>query len=416
MTIDREQTVRCNQCNWRGEEADLVMANDTQDGELTNAACPDCQTDHYLMDFPEQSEQWAPDLIIYHGKCADGIVAAWACWKRWGDGLRYAACNYGHTPPYGEVFDCNVLIVDFSFPAEQLEGMVEAGAKSIVILDHHKTAQAALEPFRFRESSPGAVSASDLTGMLHDLEEMRMPPIVAIFDMDRSGARMAWDFAMPRRPIPRLVELAERYDLWRFQPGTMDHAELLHLAIQSGPMTIERMDSLSAALDEGDGPLIEGAAIYDWRAQLIEEIAGRAHYRTVADVPGVIAVECPYSLVSAVGHHLLDKHPDAPFAAMSVTGEHSVTWSLRSHDDRMDVSEVAKGMGGGGHRNAAGFKVDAQPVPEVSQEEALKFLGMACRNWSHIAPLSKEDVQDVADALKSFLLAQRRIDKEGPKI
>jgi nanoRNase/pAp phosphatase (c-di-AMP/oligoRNAs hydrolase) len=28
-------------------------------------------------------------------------------------------------------------------------------------------------------------------------------------------------------------------------------------------------------------------------------------------------------------------------------------------DDRMDVSEIAKANGGGGHRNAAGFRVAA---------------------------------------------------------
>jgi uncharacterized protein len=35
----------------------------------------------------------------------------------------------------------------------------------------------------------------------------------------------------------------------------------------------------------------------------------------------------------------------------------SRTWSLRSEDSRQDVSEVASTFGGGGHRNAAGFRV-----------------------------------------------------------
>lgn len=55
------EIVRCNKCGWSGEEADLVMANDAEDGELTNAACPKCLTDHYLIDFPEPSpgsDEW----------------------------------------------------------------------------------------------------------------------------------------------------------------------------------------------------------------------------------------------------------------------------------------------------------------------------------------------------------------------
>ncbi len=38
--------------------------------------------------------------------------------------------------------------------------------------------------------------------------------------------------------------------------------------------------------------------------------------------------------------------------------------SLRATDDRVDVSVIARGFGGGGHRQAAGFFTDL-PVPEL---------------------------------------------------
>jgi hypothetical protein len=98
------------------------------------------------QDYLPGSYPWSPDLVIYHDKCADGIVAAWACWKRWGDAPEYLAANYGHQPP-ANVANRNILIVDFSYPADDLRSMVAAGARSIVVLDHHKTAQEALEPF-----------------------------------------------------------------------------------------------------------------------------------------------------------------------------------------------------------------------------------------------------------------------------
>ena len=308
---------------------------------------------------------WLPDLVIYHDKCADGIVAAWACWKRWANKPEYRAANYGYEPP-ADVDGKNVLIVDFSYPQAQLDAMIEAGVRSIVILDHHKTAQAALQAFQVYSTKPERFSPTTAALMLDDLRRGGHRPILAMFDMERSGARLAWGFAHGGGDVPRLVELAERYDLWKFEPGTMDRAEVLHLTIQAGDLTIARMDGLANDLTEGDGPLIEGAAIYDWRTQLIGEIASRAHLRTVADVEGVVSVECPYSLVSAVGHYLLDKYPAAPFAAMSVTGEKAVTWSLRSRDDRADVSAVAAGQGGGGHRNAAGFRIDL-PIPVTSE-------------------------------------------------
>ncbi|EHJ62190.1 DHH family phosphoesterase [Novosphingobium pentaromativorans] len=325
----------------------------------------------HLLTTGDPAAPWAPDLIIYHDKCADGIVAAWACWRRWGNRPAYIACNYGHTPPYAEAMGCNVLIVDFSFPADELRAMIEAGAQSIVILDHHKTAQAALAPFQVFADRPERFTPAVAASMINDLQIGGYPPILALFDMNRSGARMAWDFASHFTFTPLLVQLAEQYDLWRFVPGTHSPAEALHVEIQAGDMTVERMEVLDGQLTAGDGPIERGRAILRWKDQLVQEIAARAHLRTVAGVEGVIAVECPYSLVSAVGHYLLDQHPAAPFAAISVSGEKSVTWSLRSHDDRTDVSEVAKSMGGGGHRNAAGFR-EGKTLNQVCEALAAK--------------------------------------------
>ena len=324
---------------------------------------------------------WAPDIVIYHDKCADGIVAAWACWRRWFDHPEYMACNYGFAPP-ADLAGRNVLMVDFSFPSDVLEAMVaEEGARSIVILDHHKTAMHDLLAFTLDEEAwPREITANNVGFALEQLEMACCPPIVGLFDMGRSGARMAWDFAMGTEP-GRLVELAERYDLWRFQPGTGDEAEALHVEIQAGDMTIARMEYLDGQLDRHDGPIERGLAILRWRDQLVREIAQRAHRRTIAEIENVIAVECPYSLVSSVGHVLQDLHPDAPFAAMSVTGASSVSWSLRSRDDRADVGAVAKSMGGGGHRNAAGFRMDI--LDGDMAVEALK--DVAIRAHAHLA-------------------------------
>ena len=42
--------------------------------------------------------------------------------------------------------------------------------------------------------------------------------------------------------------------------------------------------------------------------------------------------------------------------------------SLRSGDDRIDVSAIARAQGGGGHRQAAGFNT------ELSDDELVRFL------------------------------------------
>lgn len=293
---------------------------------------------------------YSPDIVIYHDNCMDGFTAAWAVWKRWGDAPAYIARNYGMEPD----IDCagkHVLIVDFSFSEQQLRGMAMDGAASVVVLDHHKTAAEALAPFQLeKDGVPSFVGHSEIGGALE-----AVGPIIAMFDMERSGAGLAWDFADDdgelRLSRPMLVNLVEDRDLWRFELG--DASKLLHLALTSGPATFDRWDEAEADID---GFVSRGQAIAAYRDQLVDEIIQRAATIAIDDKLGV-AVDCPYGLASDVGHRLLHEWPDAEFAAAIVRGADTISYSLRSNDLRADVSAIAKKFGGGGHRNAAGFKV-----------------------------------------------------------
>ena len=53
---------------------------------------------------------------------------------------------------------------------------------------------------------------------------------------------------------------------------------------------------------------------------------------------------------------MLKKYPEAPFVGSYFEDANGTRrWSLRSRPD-FDVSEVAKKLGGGGHRQASGFR------------------------------------------------------------
>ena len=47
------------------------------------------------------------------------------------------------------------------------------------------------------------------------------------------------------------------------------------------------------------------------------------------------------------------------------TKDERIAVSLRSKGDRYNVAEVARRFGGGGHRNAAGFKLPWEPLEAV---------------------------------------------------
>lgn len=296
---------------------------------------------------------WKPDIVIYHDHCADGFAAAWACWMRWGDACQYLPASYGQAPP--DVAGKHILLVDFSYKRQALDAMANA-ACSIVVLDHHKTAEADLEAFRFREREPGTVSPEDVPGMLRDLSELQRPPVIAIFDMHRSGAHMAWDFCHGVDETPLLIQYVEDRDLWLFK---LEETKPFSLWLRSERFSFDRFEMLNQELsDARDSEVImaEARAMQRFFDAKVREIASFARTRRVGDHEPLV-VNCPPMFASEVGHALLDMNPSTPFAAMYFDAPNARMWSLRSRDDRVDVSAVAARFGGGGHRNAAGFSV-----------------------------------------------------------
>lgn len=306
------------------------------------------------------SDQYKPDLVLYHGgNCADGFGAAWACWMRWGADCEYRAANYGDPPPAVE--GKHVLIVDFSYKRAVLDELAQE-APSIFILDHHISAQGELEAFSFIESSPGAIAAADVGGMVRDCVELGRPPVIAVFDMERSGARMAWEFCHPEKPVPAFILHIEDRDLWRF-----DHemTKPLGLWLRSEPYDFVRWTEIYYDLERpyGNDIVKEALAMQRFHDARVAEIVRFAHRRPLAGHEPVV-VNCPPAFASEVAHQLLEHHPDAPFAATFYETNNRRMWSLRSDDAREDVSLIAERFGGGGHRNAAGFSTSLlSPVP-----------------------------------------------------
>jgi len=292
---------------------------------------------------------YKPDLIIYHANCADGFGAAWACWMRWGGECEYLAANYGQEPP--AVDGKHILIVDFSYKRDVLKVMGEK-ARSIIILDHHKTSEADLSEWAIDDVTGEFWAGDAPEKLIHYNDDYIGQPIAALFDGSKSGARLAWEFCHDIEP-PLLVMMIEDRDLWRF---TIPETKAFSAWLRCEPMTFERWELLSQELNDGsDAALIfsEAAAMQRLFDAKVNEIADMAWRGDFGGHEPMI-VNCLPMFASEVGHALLGRHPDIPFSAMFYVTERGRVWSLRSRDDRVDVSQIAASLGGGGHRNAAG--------------------------------------------------------------
>lgn len=288
---------------------------------------------------------WKPDMVIYHHPCQDGWGARLACYLRWPD-AEYVPANYGHPPP--DVAGLKVLIVDFSYKADVLAAMGQV-ADSIVILDHHKTAAEDLAPFAFA-SDPVRFTRATVATMLDDLKRGNYAPIRALFDMNRSGAMMAWNFIHPDQPAPELIKAIQDRDLWRFE---FEHSKPLATLLRTVPDNIE---SWVALLERPFADLVaESRSMQTYHESIVESLAAKAELVTI-DGFDVVRCNAPYMFASDVCHLMLERNPGTIAMTWS-DGEGYRHVSLRSLDDRPDVSAFAKKYGGGGHRNAAGYRV-----------------------------------------------------------
>lgn len=270
-------------------------------------------------------------LCIYHGNCADGFGAAWVVRKKFNNDVDFHAGVYQNPPP--DVTGRDVIMVDFSYKRAVIEEMLKV-VKTLTIIDHHKSAIEDLEPLK------------DIVSEGMDIRS----PLYWLLSTKHSGAMLAWLYFFGDKKPPRLLLHIEDRDLWKFK---IDGTREVQAALFSFPYDFHVWDKLM--LDTAPDTLrAEGVAIE------------RKHFKDIAELLPIVTREMnigghhvkvanlPYIFSSDAGHTLANGRP---FGACYWDTPDGRVFSLRSTDAGLDVSEVAKQFGGGGHRNAAGFRV-----------------------------------------------------------
>lgn len=263
-------------------------------------------------------------LVIYHGNCADGFGAAWV-FSRYGDReYDFHAGVYQDAPP--DVTGRDVYLVDFSYKRPIVERMREQATR-LVLIDHHKTAIDDLAPL------------------------IESKAIESLVSLEHSGAMLAWQWfnGYHYDEMPRLLRHIEDRDLWRF---ALQRTREIQACVFSHPYDFDVWDELMKV--DPQKLAVEGAAIE------------RKHHKDIAELTKVVTrtftigghavpvANLPYTLTSDAGHLLAQGYP---FAGCYWDTPDGRVFSLRSTEEGLDVSEIAKQYGGGGHKHASGFRV-----------------------------------------------------------
>lgn len=295
-------------------------------------------------------------VVIYHAGCADGFCAAWLLYRRFPDAT-FIPASYGDAPPMDEIAGQYVYIVDFSYKRSVLLEMREV-AKSLIVLDHHKTARDELEDLPF-----------------------------AVFDMEKSGARLTYEYihrfldGLPD-PIPEphwLVSYTEDRDLWKWQ---LRHSHEINAWLRSWPLEFDVWDSFLAIRrlsEEFASFVLQGKAILRSQEQIVDSKVDQSHLVEVARPYAVAGDEWASSWRVANATTLISETA-GNLAIETGVGccwfekpDGSRVYSLRSRGI-VDVSVMAAYFGGGGHASAAGFVLPSGvPHPwAISRVSSLK--------------------------------------------
>lgn len=266
------------------------------------------------------------NYVLYHADCMDGKGAALAAWMALGESAIYIPVQYKQ--PLPEMEDGkNVYIVDFSYSRDILESIRER-SKSIVVLDHHKTAM----------------------DDLHDLP-------YAKFDMDKSGAAMAWEYFHPNKDVPPLIQMIQDRDLWKFNiSDTRPASTALSL--------ISDFKNYELYLNNYDDLVSTGTIKLGFDKETINKAEKKAVVGTWNGHR--CAVINTTDLFSEIGERFYTKY-NIDFVAMYfVSSSGELVFSFRS--SVFDVGQFAKSIGGGGHPQAAGAKATLTEGAKILEE------------------------------------------------
>lgn len=276
--------------------------------------------------------------IFYHANCTDGLGAKYAAWKKFGNAATYVAMDY-NVPIQELLPNSEVYMVDYSRSRTEIMDLREQGHR-VVVIDHHKTAE------------------EDL----HNLED-------TVFDMNKSGAVLAWEYFHPETEVPRLLEYIQDRDLWNWKlQGTRELLKALEMADKDWDIT--KWDGIIEEMQKDEkGFFGKGVAVTLWEDIRVERSTAKDRIRFF---------EFPYFgesgldeikryrvgminstiLPSEMGNQICRNFDVDIGIVYFIDKRGTVNLSFRSQKGSgVDVSKVAKLFGGGGHSSASGAKM-----------------------------------------------------------
>lgn len=272
------------------------------------------------MKLPSGTKSRKKISIIYHASCPDGFAAAWAAWKKFGNRADYHPAAHVEKPL--ALSGKEVYFLDLVYKPEAMRRVLKEAVK-VAVVDHH-------------------ISVEESVKMAHEY----------VYDLEHSGAVLAWKYFHPGKPLPRLLAHIEDEDLWKFK---LPHTKAVNARLELLDFNFKDLDKAVRDFQKPDLRkkfIQEGDLLGSYRTRMVRRLAeeNAAPVRFLGY--RIFAVNAAKPFTSEIGNMLCSIKP--PMAIVWQERKKNISVSLRS-DGSVDVSKIAAKFGGGGHKAAAAF-------------------------------------------------------------
>lgn len=301
-------------------------------------------------------------IVYYHMPCNDGVAGAWCAWKAYNPcpftNAKYIGCSPGKEIILDEdmVKNKTIYFIDI-LPTRNIPFICKHAAY-VVILDHHITNQEYIK----------------------ELPLKSFPNLHVVFDLERSGAQIAWDYFNSNYKRPWFINYIGDRDLWTWK---LPDSKAVNTGLQNNGYldSIEQVNAFYTKVrDISDDIAIKqcadsGYAVESYQKRVLDQASKKSVLLNFNDPVSGINTQCwagtiNPELISDLGNILAERElPNGTQPLFSVIYSYYILsdeygLSLRSSNTSAtaaDVSKIAKNIDaqGGGHKHAAGCKANS---------------------------------------------------------
>lgn len=310
-------------------------------------------------------------FCIYHSADLDGKCSAAIFSRRFKfQPFELIPMDYGEDVPLNwmlvgsEGFDkLNLYLLDFSFDDDSEFFRITKYFDKVFLIDHHKTTDSLVQEFSNTGSLIEYPYRIDKENNVKYYYTNDNKYILILDNNDFAACELVWTYLndLPYSYTPLAVQMLGRYDCWdhysisdtlEFQMGMRSEENFPHSRIWDKLLEPEEREEINNIVKKG-------SVILEYSQKINKEKVDKCSFET--KIFGYDAVACNSIDGNSKMFEHLDKNIYPVWIKFYMNSRRKFYVSLYTERDDIDVSEIARFFGGGGHSKAAGFVCENLP-------------------------------------------------------